>query len=80
MWTALLPIIGEIIHEGMEMWSEERRTRFKDKYHDILSKLDTFRNRQPKDWIDSDIELAEQELETFLKAYASEVKNENISA
>ncbi len=75
MYAALLPILGEIILEGMQGWNEERRTRFKDKYHDILTKLDKYRNRTPDNWIDSDIELGEQELKTFLKAYASEVKN-----
>ena len=77
MWTALIPILGEIVLEGMKGWSEKRRTRFKDQYHEILTRLDSYRNKTPDNWIDSDIEIGEQELETFLKAYASEVRNEN---
>lgn len=79
MWATIIPVLGEIVVEGMKGWNEKRRTRFKDQYHDILTRLDRYRNRTPDNWIDSDIELAEQELETFLKAYASEVKSENSS-
>lgn len=79
MWAALIPIIGEIVLEGIKGWSEERRTRFKDQYHNILTKLERYESRTPENWIDSDIDIATKELEIFLKAYSSEVKSENAS-
>lgn len=80
MWSTLIPIIGEIVLEGMQMWSEERRTRFMDDYHDILTKLEKARSRSADTWVDSDIDIAQRDLEIFLKAYSSEVKSENATS
>lgn len=77
MWAALIPILGEIVLEGMKAWNESRRTRFADQYHDILTALDKARNRPADNWMDSEIDWYEEKLETFLKAYAQELKNES---
>lgn len=79
MWTALLPIIGEIVLEGMKGWNEKRRTRFKDKYHRILTNLEKAKSQTPDRWIDSEIDILVVKLEIFLKAYKTELENENTS-
>lgn len=79
MWPTLIPIIGELVLEGVKGWREERRTRFLDEYHDILRKITHYKNRTPEEWIDSDIDVSEQELADFLQAYNREVKSENSS-
>lgn len=77
MWATLIPILGQIVLEGMKGWNEDRRTRFVDQYHDILSALDNAKNKPPGNYMDSEIDWFEQKLETFLKAYARELESEN---
>lgn len=78
MWTVLLPIIGELVLEGVQAWSEERRTRFMDEHHTILSKIARLK-AIPVDsprYTDSAIAVSEKQLVTFLTAYQRELKLE----
>lgn len=74
----LLPLIGNIIHEGMKLWNEERRTRFMDEHFEILAKLKNAENAQGSDYCDAEIDLLKEELETFLCAYHSELSEYNM--
>ena len=74
---ALLPILGGIVQEGMKAWNEERRTRFMDRHHDILERLNNAENAQGEDYSDAELNLAQEELATFLTAYHSELSAHN---
>ncbi|MGB0452567.1 MAG: hypothetical protein ACPGJV_02550 [Bacteriovoracaceae bacterium] len=73
----MINLIGEIILEGLKAWNEERRTRFKDKHQAILKRIDNAVNATGEDYYDSEVDLSEEELETFMKSYLSEVKSIN---
>lgn len=71
--SSLMPLIAGLLLEGIKAWNEDRRTRFMDEYKDLLSKIESMSRRQPKDWIDSDLAVAQKDLKIFLQAYAKEV-------
>ncbi|MDD0852976.1 hypothetical protein HBN50_07705 [Halobacteriovorax sp. GB3] len=79
MSATLLPIIGELLVEGTKAWNEERRTRYLDKYHDILKRLNHAENRPIGEYTDYDVAIIKEELETFLKAYVGELKKGGVS-
>jgi hypothetical protein len=70
MWK----LIGQIVLEGVQLWSEERRTRFMDEYKDILDRITEAENAKPPIYTDSELDLAEQERMNFLEAYHTELK------
>lgn len=67
--------IALIILASVNLIKEERRTRFKDQYHDILTALDEAKNKPPHLRANSTIDLLEQKQETFLKALADEISS-----
>ena len=75
--TSLLSIIGQIVLTGMQLWKEDQRTRFKDKYHDILKKIEIARTKQFPNYYDVDVDISLKDLTIFLKAYHDEVSIAN---
>ena len=73
----MFDLIGKIVLEGLQVFKEERRTRFMDKHQDILKRINKAVNSVGDDYYDSEVDLAEEELETFLKSYLSELKQHN---
>jgi hypothetical protein len=74
-----LPLILSIINEGMKLWSDSRRTRFLNDYHDILEELSEAENKSYPDYNDSDVDLLTEKLVIFLEAYRSEIGKEHAS-
>ena len=68
--------ILEIVKQGMVAWNEHSRTKFKRKYHTILSKLDEAQNKTI-DYTDAEIDILQDQLEIFLKAFAHEASINN---
>lgn len=71
--SALLPVILAIVSDGLKLFSEERRTRFEDQYHDILKRKSSAENQTYPEYNNYDIDHADEELENFLKAYHNEL-------
>ena len=72
-----LPIIGDIVKGGLKRLNEKQRTRFKDKFHDILTDIEKAKTRTGDDYTDSAIAFSEKEFVIFLTAYRDEVENAN---
>lgn len=70
-------LIGAILLEGMKMWNEERRNRFKTRYYNILQDIEKSTNAKGEGYSDVNIYEAKKEHEIFLKAYYSEVMEQN---
>jgi hypothetical protein len=73
MNASVLTLIGSIVLEGVKLWSEERRTRFLDEYHDLITKL----NQAESDysaWSDFEVSRLTKDLELFLQAYKTEIQ------
>ena len=77
--SIITTLLGPIVLEGMKIWSEERRTRFKDKYHDILTRLEEAHNANGSDYFDSVIDFTDAELRIFMEAYYSELQKANVA-
>lgn len=78
MWAVLLPLIGELVVDGVKTWKEERRTRFLDQHFEILTKLNKLKS-VPTDsyrYTDSAIDVSERELIIFLTSYKKELEIE----
>ena len=72
----MIEAIANLVFSVVETIREERRTRFKEEYHEILTALNEAKNAPSHLWANSTIDLLDQKLETFLIALGSEVKNE----
>lgn len=73
-WTALIPLIAEVAVIGLKTWSNNKRDAFQQKHYDIIKRLERAQNATPDKWTDSEIDLAKEDLERFLKAFLSEAK------
>ena len=73
-------IVGQILLEGMKLWSDERKHRFQKRYLKTLEKIDNEENLLNPDYNDARLMLAKQELDRFYKAYYEEIKSEVVSA
>ena len=69
-------IVASIVLEGLKLWSEERRTRFMDEHHELIQDLRKAENDQTSNYSDAAIDLAEEALQDFYKAYHAELKKE----
>lgn len=73
----MFEMIGGIILEGLKTFNEERRTRFMDKYHDIITRLKDAENDTTSEYTDAAIDIPEEEKLNFLMAYKSELQGHN---
>jgi len=71
---SLIALVAPIITEGLKFLNEKQRTRIQDEYFDILELLDQHRILD-EDYSDIELAFDEMKLESFLKAYAEELKN-----
>lgn len=71
---SVLSLIGSIVLEGVKAWNEERRTRFMDEYHELLTKISKAESDY-ENWDDYEISTLYEKLEIFLKAYRKEIQN-----
>lgn len=71
--SSLLPLIAGLLLEGMKAWNEERRARFMDEHHELISEIEKLKSRTGRDWIDSDLAVAKRNLQLFIRAYAKEI-------
>lgn len=71
--SALIPLIAGLLLEGMKAWNEDRRTRFMDEHHELITKIEILKSRKGRKWIDSDLAVAVRDLTLFVKAYAKEI-------
>lgn len=74
MIQSIINLALGICLEGMKHWNEDQRTRFNDEYYLIMKKIDAIKVKQYPYYYDSDLDLTNKELETFLKAYYNEIK------
>jgi len=74
---SLIGLIAPIISEGLKFLNEKQRTRIQDEYFDILELLDQHRILD-EDYSDIELAFDEMRLESFLKAYAVELRNVKI--
>lgn len=70
-------VLAQILLASLVLIKEERRTRFKKEYHDILTALNEAKNKPPHLRANSTIDLLDQRKETFLEALASEINENN---
>lgn len=68
-----------ILHEGMKLWTEERRHQFQNKYSKILSEISEAANTIYPDYTDAALGLSNEELHNFVTAYWHEIKKETAS-
>jgi len=80
MVEGLLPVILGIVKDGMALWSEERRTRFMKKHHNLIQDLSNAENKTHPDYNDSDVDLLRERLRNFLQAYWSELREEGVAS
>lgn len=73
MWE----IAAAIVLEGIKTFSEERRTRFKDEYHDIIKAVEAAKKDRSSNYTDAKLDLTKKRKKTFLKAYHAELKGHN---
>ena len=73
MFSAIA-LIAPIITEGLKFLNEKQRTRIQDEYFDILELLDQHRILD-EDYSDLELAFDEKKLESFMIAYAKELKN-----
>lgn len=71
-WSLIL----SIVNEGLKLVSEERRTRFKDKWNSLLNASDAAENATFPNFNDVDVAKLKQRRENFLLAYHSELQEE----
>lgn len=69
-------LISKIVLEGLELWSSERKHKFQKKYYYTLERLALAEDAQYPNYTDANVMLSKRELEIFLEAYYTEVKNE----
>lgn len=67
-----LNVVSSIILKGMEIFSDERKRNFQQKYVDLLTKIKGLENRRAPDYNDAELGLAREELDIFLAAYEKE--------
>ena len=71
-----LKLLGEIVRDGMRLWSEERARAFKNEYADILHELEDARNRVYPEYTDAALALAEEKYRIFFEAFLDEQAKE----
>lgn len=76
MWT----LIAGIVLEGLKVFSEERRTRFMDEYHDIITEIESAKTDRSDNYTDARIDVGKKRKKLFLEAYHKELKAHNESA
>ena len=77
MAVGVTVIIGQILLEGMKLWSAERKNHFAKKYKKILDDIDHAENAAHPHYTDARLMRHKEELERFLEAYYGIVKEEN---
>ena len=70
----MINTILSIIKEGIKLWSEERRARFLNEYHDVLEEVQNAKNKEYPEYTDIDIDIANGKLRILLEAFSSELK------
>ena len=76
----IFTLVVPLLLEGLKVFGEERRTRFKDKYYKhikTVAHMMALMNTEGSSYTDTDLCNAEKSLKLFLKAYKSELMNHN---
>ena len=74
-----LELIGNIVLQGMELWSVERKKAFQKKHFNILEELDQARRKVFPEYTDIDVAIAEKKYRNFLQAYHLEMSQETLA-
>lgn len=74
----LIPIILEIVRDGVRIWSEERRARFMKKHESYMNDLGEAIRDSKGSYSDSKVDLLQEKFNNFLTAYHSELKEEGV--
>lgn len=74
-----LELIGNIVLQGMELWSVERKKAFQKKHFKILEELDQARSKVYPEYTDIEVALAKRKYENFLEAYHLEMSQETLA-
>lgn len=74
-----LELIGNIVLQGMELWSVERKKAFQKKHFNILEELDQARRRVFPEYTDIDVSMAKKKYKNFLQAYHLEMSQETLA-
>ena len=77
MEAGLAVVIGGIILEGMKLWSQERKHKFMNEYHEILTLIDEAKRREIGDYTDAENDVLKREFKIFLEAYRRELMTHN---
>lgn len=72
----IFALIVPLLLEGLKVFGEERRTRFKDKYHKHLKRISEA-EASSDSYTDVEIDLAKESLKIFLKAFEGELSDHN---
>jgi hypothetical protein len=70
-------LVAGIILEGLKIFKEERRYRFKTKYYKTLSKINDLKSEVPPEYTDLEMDELQDELEILLKVFYDELKAHN---
>ncbi len=74
----MLDLIFPIVLEGLKVFKEERRTRIEDEFHDLIKALRKAENAKGDWYFDGEIDIAQERLNDFLRAYHTQLKEHNI--
>ena len=75
--TATLPIVAQIVLEGMNIWSTERKMAFSKKHSKVLIKLNKAANGYYPNYNDAELGLAIEAEKAFYEAYLVEQRAHN---
>jgi len=73
----MFKLIGDIVLEGLKTFNEERRTRFMDDHHEIITELNRAKNDLTEGYSDDAIMIAKKDLMLFMQSYYTELKGHN---
>lgn len=77
MAVGISVIVGQILLEGIKLWSSERKHAFSKKYHKILTSIDRSEGAQFPHYTDASLMRDKKALEAFLEAYYGTIKEES---
>lgn len=80
MSAALTPVVAGIFLEGMKAWNQGRKARFMKKWKKVIQRLRDAENNHFPNYTDAELNLAEEEFDTFTVAYHAELVSHNAEA
>lgn len=73
----MIELLAPIFIEGLKFLTQERKNQLEKKYFNVMSRLRRAENAKMPFYYDSEIDLANEELEDFMKAFAHLLKEQN---